>query len=67
MSAHLHPVALLRPLSRPARPWGQALMLMLRAFRTRQALDELDDHILRDIGVTRLEARLESRRAPWDH
>ena len=31
-----------------------------------QSLRLLDDHLLRDIGVTRAEALSEADRAPWD-
>jgi uncharacterized protein YjiS (DUF1127 family) len=34
--------------------------------RSRRALLRLDDHILRDIGLTRHEAEIEANRAPWD-
>ncbi|MDB5376516.1 MAG: hypothetical protein JWR00_962, partial [Rubritepida sp.] len=32
----------------------------------RQHLSELDEHMLRDIGVTPSEARYEAMRRPWD-
>lgn len=35
-------------------------------FRSRRALEELDDRLLRDIGVSRDEARQEYRRSFWD-
>jgi len=38
----------------------------LALHRQRQQLDRLDDHILRDIGITREDARREARRPPWD-
>jgi uncharacterized protein YjiS (DUF1127 family) len=34
--------------------------------RSRHALARLDDHLLRDIGLTRHEAEEEASRAPWD-
>jgi uncharacterized protein YjiS (DUF1127 family) len=34
--------------------------------RSRRALRRLDDHLLRDIGLTRHEAETEAARAPWD-
>ena len=34
--------------------------------RSRAALDDLDDHLLRDIGLTREQARAEARRPIWD-
>lgn len=42
---------------------------LTRAFATRHQrmrLDELDDYLLRDIGVDRSTARAEARRAFWD-
>jgi uncharacterized protein YjiS (DUF1127 family) len=33
--------------------------------RSRQALDELDDHLLKDIGLTRAEARREVEKSFW--
>lgn len=49
------PLRLIRAIGR-----GAALV------RSRRALARLDDHLLRDIGLTRQEANIESRRAPWD-
>jgi len=37
----------------------------LQRRRQRRALLELDDRLLNDIGVTRDQARSESRRPPW--
>ncbi|RYE54608.1 MAG: DUF1127 domain-containing protein [Rhizobiaceae bacterium] len=34
--------------------------------RSRHSLARLDDHLLRDIGLTRSEAAAEASRAPWD-
>ena len=34
--------------------------------RTRRALTALDDHILKDIGLTQHQAQVESRRHFWD-
>lgn len=34
--------------------------------RTRRALTALDDHILKDIGLTQHQAQMESRRYFWD-
>ena len=48
-----------------ARPW-QALRGALDLRRSRQALADLDDHLLRDIGLTRDEAREEAERPVWD-
>ncbi|KAA2212442.1 DUF1127 domain-containing protein [Pseudoroseomonas oryzae] len=38
----------------------------LRAVETRHHLAELDDQMLRDIGLSRADASAEMRRAPWD-
>ena len=37
-----------------------------RAHDTRRQLAELDAHLLRDIGITALDAQLEASRKPWD-
>jgi uncharacterized protein YjiS (DUF1127 family) len=42
-----------------------ALVRWLDASRTRQTLDELDEHLLRDIGLTRDEARREASKFFW--
>lgn len=65
MSAHLAPLALL-PVRRAARPVVALLAEMLRTVRTRQHLSELDDRMLRDVGLTRLDALRESSKAPWE-
>lgn len=48
---------------------GRSLIGWLRAAaerrRQRRALALLDDHLLRDIGVTRGQALAEARRPPW--
>jgi uncharacterized protein YjiS (DUF1127 family) len=53
----------------PATNWlGDASNLLTRwldASRSRQTLDELDDHLLRDIGLTREQAHHESRKFFW--
>jgi len=52
---------------RPARRGLFARLAAMRtAARTRRALDTLDDHVLRDIGITREEAMREARRPAWD-
>lgn len=52
----------------PARLFAFAARLFTFAAiaRSRQGLARLDDHLLRDIGVTRAEAMAEANRAPWD-
>jgi uncharacterized protein YjiS (DUF1127 family) len=44
----------------------RAINHLILVARSRRALLRLDDHCLRDIGLTRLEAACESARAPWD-
>lgn len=55
------PVAALRLASLPARLAGLATLA-----RSRHGLRKLDDHLLRDIGLTRDEALAEANRALWD-
>ena len=45
----------------PSRLLGLATLA-----RSRHSLARLDDHLLRDIGVTRDQAMAEASRAPWD-
>ncbi|KAA2313636.1 DUF1127 domain-containing protein [Pseudooceanicola sediminis] len=42
------------------------LAMLLGIHRERRALHHLDDALLRDIGLTRHEARTEARRPAWD-
>ena len=49
---------------RPASPFRLFAQWIERA-RQRQALAELDDHMLRDIGITRVEATRESQKPFW--
>lgn len=42
------------------------LLTLSAVSRSRRSLRLLDDHLLRDIGVTREEALSEAVRAPWD-
>jgi uncharacterized protein YjiS (DUF1127 family) len=49
--------------------WGHlaaAIRRMLRTVTTRQALAELSDHELADIGLHRTTALAEAARLPWD-
>lgn len=46
--------------------WLTYLARFWRAYETRRQLAELDPHLLRDIGITPLDARLEAARKPWD-
>jgi len=47
------------------QPLGRLLRAMLMR-RSRVRLAELDDHLLRDIGLDRLAARREAERPSWD-
>ncbi|MBS7812878.1 DUF1127 domain-containing protein [Roseococcus pinisoli] len=46
--------------------WLEQLSRFWRAYETRQHLAALDEHMLRDIGVTATQARYETMRRPWD-
>jgi len=46
--------------------WLAALLRMARAVEERRTLASLDDRMLADIGINRLEAERESARSPWD-
>ncbi len=46
--------------------WPEHLIRFWRAYETRQHLAELDEHMLRDIGITPADARHEIMRKPWD-
>ena len=52
-------------LPRRPRPLA-ALAAMLEARRTRKALDRLEPHLLRDIGLVDHEAQAEAARPFWD-
>lgn len=58
-------------IARPAAPRRKAsflarVMALAGLRRQRLALGRLDDHMLRDIGVSRAEARREAERPVWD-
>ncbi|MCW8886728.1 MAG: DUF1127 domain-containing protein [Motiliproteus sp.] len=38
---------------------------LLRRYRTRRQLRDLDDHLLKDIGISRHQAQLESEKPFW--
>lgn len=62
---------LTRPTARrlaPSRPvgWLGWLAAALRAIETRRHLAEMDARMLRDIGITHIDAAEEANRAPWD-
>jgi uncharacterized protein YjiS (DUF1127 family) len=48
------------------RQLAAAVQLSIRTQVTRQALPELSDHMLADIGLTRGAALAEASRLPWD-
>jgi uncharacterized protein YjiS (DUF1127 family) len=53
---------------RSTRPWRQlfeTLRLWRQRARGRQHLREFDDHLLRDIGITRLQADAEATKPFW--
>ena len=51
----------------PVRRVGRVAFRKMRALlKSRQALAELDAHLLEDIGVTRAQAEKEARRPLWD-
>jgi uncharacterized protein YjiS (DUF1127 family) len=49
-----------------AKGWLGWLSLMLRTIETRRHLAEMDARMLRDIGITRVDAMEEVSRAPWE-
>jgi uncharacterized protein YjiS (DUF1127 family) len=59
------------PAARPAKAgvregWLGWLAAMLRAIESRRRLTDMDERMLRDIGVTSSQAFEEASRAPWD-
>ncbi len=56
--------------TRPDRPANRSWLAMLAQavalHRQRARLAELDDHLLRDIGLSRDDARAEAQRSFWD-
>ncbi len=65
MSAHLAPAAF-APMRRAARPVAALLAEMVRRVRTRARLEELDERMLRDVGMTPAQAAREAAKAPWE-
>ena len=65
MSAHTRPLPALA-WRLPAGTVAAGLRRVWRVATTRHALAQLDDRLLRDIGVSRSEATAELHRAPWD-
>ena len=55
-----------RPLAAGLRALAGRLWRWYDLFRQRRALARLDERMLRDIGITRLDARREALRPFWD-
>lgn len=51
---------------RRAKSLLSRLVMLMGIHRERRSLHHLDDALLRDIGLTRHEARSEARRPAWD-
>jgi uncharacterized protein YjiS (DUF1127 family) len=51
--------------TRDLAKWLSAASRWLEWTRSRQSLDELDDHLLKDIGLTRSDARREADKSFW--
>jgi uncharacterized protein YjiS (DUF1127 family) len=64
--AILHTIGLALQLPALGLPRLPAFRAMLRATLTRRQLAEMDDRMLRDIGISRADALHEAERAPWD-
>ena len=54
------------PRFRLSLPRLPAFRAMLRAVGTRRQLAGMDDRMLKDIGISRVDALLEADRLPWD-
>ena len=50
---------------RPTR-FLRHIVRLVEVTRSRRALGRLDEHLLRDIGLTPHEAEVEASRTPWD-
>jgi hypothetical protein len=68
MSAHLGHASSLRsaPVASRVLGWSALLRRIFTVVGTRMQLQELDDRMLRDIGLSRIAAEREANRAPWD-
>ncbi|MCQ4162830.1 DUF1127 domain-containing protein [Roseomonas sp. GC11] len=66
-SASPLPAALRKARSQRPAGWMATLRHLLRLMETRQHLAELDDRLLRDIGMSRPDAQHEARRPVWDY
>ena len=60
----------IQPIGKPTRSLGQRLLRRVKHWfevsRERHHLAQLDEHALKDLGISRLDARLEARRWFWD-
>jgi uncharacterized protein YjiS (DUF1127 family) len=69
MATRLSVLPLAASLQRLARVLGQFPARIRKAAalsRSRRQLNLLDDHLLRDVGLTRAEALSEAERSAWD-
>ena len=53
------------PADEPQPGWMAQVRQWWRRSRTRNEITELDEHLLRDIGLTRFDAMVESRKHFW--
>ena len=60
------PPACASPAHRRRRGLLAALIEAHALWQQRRRLPQLDDHLLRDMGITRAEAEAEAARKPWD-
>ena len=52
-------------LHRPFAQLARHVAAYLRALESRRALARMDDHMLSDIGISRVQAEFEVNRKPW--
>lgn len=64
MTARTLVISLSRKAVLPRLVMGLLQRFSLR--RSRRRLSELDDHLLRDVGITRTQAKTEAARPLWD-
>ncbi|MBW4023960.1 MAG: DUF1127 domain-containing protein [Proteobacteria bacterium] len=61
-----HPITQQRARGVSIRPLGGFIRRLIRTIRSRRELARMDDRMWADIGVSRGEALMESRRPAWD-
>jgi uncharacterized protein YjiS (DUF1127 family) len=66
MSGHVLTRPVLRRRPRASVGWLDWLAAAMHAMEGRRRLAEMDDRMLKDIGVSRSDALEEAARAPWD-